>query len=138
MSITSTRSVPSHMFKRCLDADRAGVYRLHRKWPPRVDIFEGEQEVRMFMDMPGVSQEGVTVSITNNILVVEGNAHEAVPGHRLSFAEYKPKDYGRVFGLAQSLDVEKISATMVEGVLELVLPKVSEHKIIHVPVTAKE
>lgn len=137
--MTSTR-VPSHMYKRCLSTGKAAqdTYRLHRKWPPRVDIFENEHEVRMYLDMPGVSQDGVSVSITENVLVVEGQADEAVPGHRLGFAEYKPKDYRRTFGLSQALDAEKISANMVEGVLELILPKVAEHKVRHVPVTTRE
>lgn len=127
--------VPNHIYERRLGT--AASYRLHRKWPPRVDIFENDHELRMYLDMPGVSQDGVSVSILENVLVVEGHADESVPGHHLGFAEYKPKDYRRTFGLSQALDAESISANMVEGVLEVILPKAS-HKVRHVPVTAEE
>lgn len=91
---------------------------------PHVDIFETEQEVSVVADIPGVTIEGVELSLENNILTIQGRRLAANrPAGRLILEEYECGDYLRRFTVAETIDQEKIEATLADGVLKVRLPK---------------
>jgi HSP20 family protein len=96
---------------------------------PRTDIFETDQEIILFADMPGVSSTDLDVTLEKNILTISGNNETQIPqGYTLDFQEYEPGDYQRRFTLSEEIDREKIEATMKNGVLRLTLPKLGPAK----------
>ena len=91
---------------------------------PDVDIYEAGEAIVVTADMPGVSQEGLSVMLEGNELTLEG--HAAVPGLeglKLVRAEYGAGDYKRVFTLSDEIAREGITATLRNGVLQVTLPK---------------
>lgn len=91
---------------------------------PHVDIFETEQEVTVVADIPGVKTEGVELSLENNILTIQGRRLAAGnPAGRLILEEYESGDYLRRFTVAETIDQDKIEATLADGVLKVRLPK---------------
>ncbi|MBQ6472248.1 MAG: Hsp20/alpha crystallin family protein [Victivallales bacterium] len=95
---------------------------------PRVDITENEKEVLLVADMPGVGQNGVDVDLERNVQTIKGTrTAEVMEGFELTNAEFQPVySYERQFTLGDTIDRENISASMKDGVLRLVLPKVAE------------
>ncbi len=95
---------------------------------PRVDITETDKDVILVADMPGVNEKGVDVDLERNCLTIKGN-READPmeGFKLTNGEYQPAyTYERQFTIGETIDRDNISASMKDGVLRLVLPKVPE------------
>jgi HSP20 family protein len=91
---------------------------------PHVDIFETEQEVAVVADMPGVTTEGLELSLENNVLTLQGRRMAAnKPTGRLILEEYESGDYLRRFTVAETIDQDKIEATLADGVLRVRLPK---------------
>jgi HSP20 family protein len=91
---------------------------------PHVDIFETEQDVTVVADIPGVTTEGVELSLENNILTIQGRRLAAgKPAGRLILEEYESGDYLRRFTVAETIDQDKIEATLADGVLKVRLPK---------------
>src|SRR5690242_6192318 len=43
-----------------------------RVWGPAVDIAEGENEVTVFIDVPGVNRQSIDVQLTGETLTVRG------------------------------------------------------------------
>ncbi|WP_028319426.1 Hsp20/alpha crystallin family protein [Desulfobulbus elongatus] len=90
---------------------------------PHVDIYETEREVTVVADMPGVTVDGVDLSLEDNILTIQGHrAPHGQPG-RLVLEEYEVGHYLRRFTVAEVIDQEKIAATLADGVLTVRLPK---------------
>lgn len=90
---------------------------------PHVDIFETDKDVTVIADMPGVTTEGVDLSLEDNILTIQGNrVLQKQPG-RILLEEYESGHYLRRFTVAETIDQEKIEASLTDGVLRLRLPK---------------
>lgn len=96
---------------------------------PDVDIMEDSETIRLLADLPGVSQKDVEVTVENNILTIEACAAIRNPeGFTLAGQEYGIGKYHRDFTLSNAVNVEKISARVKHGVLEVVVPKRDEVK----------
>lgn len=96
---------------------------------PPVDIFEDESGITVHADMPGVSREGLEVSIDGDTLSIEGRAEIPVATDMQAlYADVHATRYQRSFTLSRELDGEQISATLRDGVLILRIPKREQHK----------
>lgn len=106
-----------------------------RTYIPAVDITEDGSNLYIFADMPGASEDGVNVSLENDVLTIEARVDDpSFDGHSLSYAEYGVGDYYRVFTLNESVDRDKIEAKMKNGVLSIVLPKAESVKTKSIPI----
>jgi len=95
---------------------------------PEVNIYETSDGYVLEAEMPGVSKEGLEITLEGNTLAFVGRRNErAVNGNPL-YRESRPADYRRVFELDPAIDVDKISAEMRQGVLTLTLPKAERVK----------
>ncbi len=91
---------------------------------PPVDILEGGDGILLTAEMPGVDQQSVEVTVENNVLTIEGNAHVALPeGYELVGQEYAVGRYRRVFTLSDAIRTEGVRARVQHGVLEVTLLK---------------
>jgi len=92
---------------------------------PRADILETETHFELAIDMPGVDESTVDVTLERHVLTLRGEArlpeHE---GFRLAYAEFEPTDLVRSFQVSGDLDESKIEASFTDGVLRFSIPKV--------------
>lgn len=94
-------------------------------WTPDVDIFDGEKEIVLTAELPGLSQEEVKVNIENNILTVSGERSVEHKEDKGGFTR-RERYYGnfsRSFRVPDTVDQSNINATMDKGVLTVTLPK---------------
>ncbi len=100
-----------------------------RVFLPAVDIFETPEALVLVADMPGVAADKVTVDLKDNHLVISGEVASPVgQGETMTEAEYYTGDFQREFHVGSLIDQGKIEASMKDGVLHLVLPKVEKAK----------
>jgi HSP20 family protein len=90
---------------------------------PEVNIFETKDEYVLEAEMPGVSKQGLEVTLEGNVLTLVGRRSDPIPAGEAVYRESRPVDYRRVFELDPAVDGDKISAQVEEGVLTLSLPK---------------
>lgn len=90
---------------------------------PRADIYEGAEAFTIHLDLPGVAEEDLEVSVENNVLHLSGKTAAAPQDYKLVYAEYGAASYQRRFALDDRIDAEKIQARLQGGVLTLSLPK---------------
>jgi HSP20 family molecular chaperone IbpA len=96
---------------------------------PRADIYETENELVIVADMPGVDENSVDMMLEKNVLSIKGFVTQDAPNnYGLAYAEYETGDYERNFTLSNSIDQEKITATVKNGVLHVHLPKAGPAK----------
>ena len=90
---------------------------------PEVNIFGKQEGYVLEAEMPGVSKEGLEITLEGNEITIIGHRKSGpVPGTPL-FRESRPADFRRVFELDPAIDTARVAAKMDQGILTLTLPK---------------
>jgi HSP20 family protein len=105
------------------EATWGGVY-----FTPRVDIFETEDELLFFCDMPGVKPADLDLRFENGELILHGKVQPRQPQTSFLAAEYGVGDFYRAFTVNQKVNVNQLAAEYKQGVLTIHLPKTEEVK----------
>jgi HSP20 family molecular chaperone IbpA len=109
-----------------------------RRFIPRADIFENDDAVFLTVDMPGVGETSVDLTLEKNILTIRGEIESILPDdYRLTYREYRVGDYVRTFALSDEVNRDQIEALMKNGVLRVTLPKAEEAKARKIEVRAE-
>jgi HSP20 family protein len=105
---------------------------------PPIDIFETEEGLVLHADLPGVSIKTLELQVQDNKLTLFGRVRPVVPPEaRTVHEEYGVGDFLRSFILSDEVDHERITATMNNGVLKVVLPKAPKPKSRRIEVNAE-
>ncbi|MEW6530067.1 MAG: Hsp20/alpha crystallin family protein [Thermodesulfobacteriota bacterium] len=102
---------------------------------PAVDICENETELIVMVDMPGVNGKNVEIDLRDEVLSIVGKVTDAAPVGEELLTEYRTGNYFRSFRITDIVDQEKISASLTDGVLTLVLPKSQKAVPRKIPIT---
>jgi HSP20 family protein len=95
---------------------------------PRVDVFETEDALLLYADVPGVRPDDVDVRFERGELTLHGRcAPPAVDAERV-WTEYGVGDYHRAFTIHEQVDAANITAELKHGVLTVRLPKAESVK----------
>ena len=96
---------------------------------PRTSIHEYEENVRIMIDMPGVSKDQLDINFSRGELTVIGRRETwQKDSMKAVYCERFDGNFRRVFALDTSLNPEKIDAKLVNGVLVLTIPKRESEK----------
>ena len=93
---------------------------------PSASVIEGADGYTLEVEMPGVNKEGLEVSVENNELTIVGRRHLPTVEGALIHHESRSENFRRTFELDPSIDADKISAKIDQGLVTLTLPK-AEH-----------
>jgi HSP20 family molecular chaperone IbpA len=100
-----------------------------RTFVPTADIYEGQDALKIVLEMPGVEKGNVDVRVEEGVLFVEGRLDLAkYRGLQPLYTEYNIGNYSRSFRLSNAIDQDKIGAELKDGVLSLTLPKAEKAK----------
>lgn len=107
-------------------------------WAPPADVVETEDRLTFAFEVPGFKQEELTLNVENGVLSLQGD--------RKFEEETKDKNYHRIerayghflrsFALPMNVDTSKVSASLVDGVLKVDIPKREEAKPKAIPIVA--
>ena len=78
------------------------------------------------LEMPGVTKDGLDIFVENNELTIIGRRSLPQVEGMLIHHESRPDNFRRTFELDPSIDGDKISAKIEQGLARLTLPK-AEH-----------
>jgi HSP20 family protein len=92
-------------------------------YSPRIDIWETDDELVLFADMPGVVAENLDVQFENRELRIHGRVSPRHESINFLYGEYGIGDFYRTFAIGETIDASRISAELTNGVLTLHLPK---------------
>ena len=95
---------------------------------PRINLHQDGEGFTLEAEMPGVDKKGVEIVVEDGRLVLTGRRQAgSSPGHSV-YSERRSGDYRRAFDLDPSIDAERISARIEQGLLAVHLPKVETAK----------
>jgi HSP20 family protein len=102
-----------------------------RAWLPAVDMHETKDALVLKVELPGVSEKDVAVSITGDLLTIKGErrwSEEETKGQKHLHVERVFGQFERLIQLPMAVQPDKVKATYRDGVLEVKLPKAEELK----------
>lgn len=88
---------------------------------PACSVCEDQGAVTLKIEMPGVAKEGIDVKVEKNELLIQGMDARAEQEGRYLIQERRKGEYRKKFIIDESVDRDRIEATMVDGVLTLTL-----------------
>lgn len=92
---------------------------------PRVDVIETEKAFEIHMAVPGMNKEDFNIDLKDNYLNVSGERKFTNEKKEKNFYSIETQygTFSRSFSLPEHVDTGKISATYVNGILEITVPK---------------
>lgn len=102
---------------------------------PAVDILEGGDGLTLYVDLPGVARDDLTIDLEQGVLTIEGRIKAAAPAEDI-YREFTLAHFYRQFRIPEGIDPEKVSATYADGVLNLLLPRAEAAKPKRIEITA--
>jgi len=98
-------------------------------WAPAVDVAEETDKIVVKVEVPGMNENDLKVSFEDGLLTVSGERQfERKDDRNYHRIERTYGSFTRTFSLPRSVDAQKISASYVNGVLEIEIPKLEEAK----------
>jgi len=106
---------------------------------PAADVYETPEEFVVELEVPGFAEKELGIEVSDHTLVVKGERKEVKEEREKAFLlhERLEKAFERRFELPPEADAEKLTATFVNGVLEIHAPKAVEAKARKIPIGAK-
>ena len=105
------------------DSDRAQTEQFIA---PPASVIEAGDGYTLEIEMPGVTKDGLDISVENNELTIIARRSLPRVEGTLIHRESRPENYRRTFELDPSIDADRISAKVEQGLVTLTLPK-AEH-----------
>lgn len=96
---------------------------------PAVDIVDDKDEVKIEVEMPGMGEEDIKVSINNGLLTIKGEKSTSTKDKTKNYMSREIK-YGfceRNIPLPSGIDADKVKASFKKGMLWITIPKKAEY-----------
>jgi HSP20 family protein len=95
-------------------------------WYPAADVYEGDGEYTVAVDLPGIDRATLDISLDDNQLTIKGmRVGQVKTQHR---GECPRGKFLRTFSVPASVDQSGIKADYKDGVLQIHLPNRKERK----------
>ena len=130
MEITRLQAELNRLFTGILENQRAALATA-AAWDPNADVLEDAERIRVVVEVPGLAVEDLTVAAQGNRVRVRGvKRPEAPDGDRPKFLcmERFFGDFEKVVPVPYPVNLKQASATLRDGLLTVVLPRVSAER----------
>jgi HSP20 family protein len=101
-----------------------------RRWIPAMDLVETEEHYVLTADLPGLSQEDISLEFDGDVLTLSGERKSEHTERKEGFyrLERATGSFSRSLTLPEGVDPDAVTATFDKGVLEVRIPKPEQRK----------
>lgn len=94
---------------------------------PHADVMESKEDIRVVLELPGLSPQDIEVDLEDNVLTISGEKREereeAGQENRWHLSERRYGRFSRSFVLPKEVEQDRIQASFENGVLNVRIPK---------------
>lgn len=102
---------------------------------PRVNLHDTGTSLLLTAEVPGLTEKDIQIQVENDVLTLSGERKVTVPeGYTAHRRERGSISFTRSFNLPVKVDVDKINATLKDGVLTLEMAKMPEAQPRHIAI----
>jgi HSP20 family protein len=101
-----------------------------QRWVPPMDLVEADDHFVLKADLPGLSEEDVSLEVRDNALTISGQRKAEHEARERGWyrVERSFGSFSRSLTLPEGIDPDAISATFDRGVLSVTIPKPEQRK----------
>jgi HSP20 family protein len=135
--LNTIQSEVNRLFNTFFDAPPGNGAPAYRRWVPAMDLVERDDEFVLRADLPGLSENDVSVELEDNVLTISGERKSEHEERNEGFyrVERATGSFVRRLTLPEGIDPSAIKASVERGVLEVRIPKPEERKPHKVEIT---
>ena len=98
-------------------------------WSPALDLYQNNDNVVAVLELPGMRKEDIEISLHDGTLTIGGERKSSSSnGEKAERTERYVGSFRRSITLPVRVDSNKVSATYLDGILTVTLPKAEEAK----------
>jgi len=112
-------------------SDDVGLSGCFGEFSPSINIKETEKEITIKAELPGVDENDIDVSLTDDMLTIEGEKKEEKEEEKGKGYYHAERSYGsfkRMLQLPAGIDSKKAEASFKKGILTIKVLKTEESK----------
>ncbi len=96
-----------------------------RVWKPQMDIFETRNSIIIHAEIAGVDKDNILIEVSAKAVKISGKRSSTQPESAATYrlAEIQFGDFERVLYLPSMIDTESVSASFLNGFLEIKMEK---------------
>jgi HSP20 family protein len=129
--LTSLQNEMNRLFNTFFDAPTGGNGgSAVRRWIPPMDLVETDDHFILKADLPGLTEEDVSLEVEDNVLTLSGERRAEHEDRKEGYVRVE-RAFGafrRSLTLPEGVDPEGVQASFDKGVLEVRIPKPEERK----------
>ena len=96
---------------------------------PAADVYENKDGAVIYLDLPGVNRDNLTIDVDDHVLSIQGNMNLQTPETlNPTYMDVHSGVFSRRFTLSEELDSANIEAILKDGELKLSIPRSEKHK----------
>jgi len=95
-------------------------------WTPAVDLCETSEAFILTAELPGVPRDHIRIELHDGRLTLHGRRDARVPCEQYHQVERGHGEFSRSFALPPTIEADRITADLRDGVLTIVIPKKPE------------
>lgn len=101
-----------------------------RNFLPALDVVENSDGFTVSCELPGLDQKEIDINLASNVLTIRGEkkTDKTDKGARVFRREIRGGSFQRTLSLPESVDSEKVTAELKDGILSITLPKREDAK----------
>ena len=103
-----------------------GKSQLQNMWAPEVELREEGNQLKVCVDLPGISKDNIKVDVREGAVIIEGERREehteGGDGQGFRRSERRYGSFFRTIPLPEGAEADKAEARMQDGVLEITVP----------------
>jgi HSP20 family protein len=128
--LQSIQQEMNRLFGTFFDSTTGGGNGGLRRWIPAMDLVEEGGSYLLRADLPGVSEDDVTVELEDNVLTISGERRSEHEDKQEGYyrIERASGAFSRALTLPEGIDPDSVQASFEKGVLEVRIPKPEERK----------
>src|SRR5215212_7384310 len=111
--LSSLQTEMNRLFNAAFETPSAGNGAAARRWAPAMDLLETDEHFVLRADLPGVSEEDVTIELEDNVLTLSGERKSEHEDRREGFyrVERAFGAFSRSLTLPRGVDADAVAAT---------------------------
>ena len=121
----------NRLFEAALSHSRVSNIEGYQGWSPLADVFETDNGLTICVELPGIIEKDIDLSIAGNALTLRGDRkmEKQVQEETYHSIERSYGLFSRNFTLPQEIDCEKVTASFKSGILTIFLPRKKEESL---------
>ncbi len=105
------------------------VLRHTHAWRPPTDVYETDEQVIVRVEVAGMNEKDLAVTLTDRLLVISGMRHDPRPKVAYHQMEIRYGEFRTEVYVHWAVDENAIAAHYADGFLEVVLPKAQARRV---------